>query len=84
MKTYVLRMAGSGEVTEIHAESDADATRQATERLGNVVVCDSWDADGYNGDDQPCKRLLIWADEASAKNDAGANAIAQLSTGGAS
>lgn len=83
MKSYVLSMAGSGETVEIFADNDTEAIAQAERRLGgDVVVCDQWDADGRNGDDEPCKRLLIWADEESAENDDGANAIAQLSTVG--
>lgn len=83
MKSYVLSWNGSGETSEIYAESDSQAIDQATEILGgSPVVADQWDADGYNGDDEPCKRILFWADEASAENDSGSNAIAQLSTVG--
>lgn len=83
MKRYVLSYSGSGATSEIYANSDADAIRQAATLVGGEpVVCDQWDADGSNGDDEPCKRLLIWADEGSSENDDGANAIAQLLTVG--
>ena len=81
MKCYVLNWAGSGATSEINADDDDDAIRQARLILGgSPVVADQWDANGWNEDDQPCKRILFWADEADAENDAGVNAVAQLST----
>jgi hypothetical protein len=83
MKSYVLSWAGSGATSEINAANDADAIREAVGIIGgDPVVSDDWDADGFNADDEPCKRLLFWANEADAENDAGANAVAQLSTVG--
>lgn len=83
MKSYVLSFSGSGETSEINAANDDAAIKEAINLLGeDTVVAEQWDADGYNDDDKPCKRILFWADEESAENDAGANAIAQLSTVG--
>ena len=83
MKSYVLSYSGSGATSEIYADSDSAAIKQAVALIGGEpVVCDQWDADGCNGDDEPCKRLLIWSDEGSSENDDGANAVAQLSTVG--
>lgn len=83
MKSYVLSWAGSGATSEIFAKNDDDAVSQASDILGGeVVVADQWDSDGFNGEDEPCKRILFWANEEDADNDPGANAIAQLSTVG--
>jgi len=85
MKSYVLSWTDCGETVELNAKSDADAIAQAVDRVigrqweGAPVVADQWDADGVN-DDEPCKRILIWADEESADNDDGQQAVAQLST----
>lgn len=82
MKSYVLSWS-DGATSEIMAADDDAAIEQATTILGgDPVIADQWDADGWNDDDEPCKRLLIWSDEASAENDDGKNAIAQLSTVG--
>ena len=83
MKSYTLNWSGSGATSEIHAANDAAAIAEAESIIGgDVVVADQWDADGTNDDDEPCKRILFWADEESADNDDGANAIAELSTVG--
>lgn len=83
MKSYVLSLADSGATSEIYADSDDAAIDQASSILGgDPVVADQWDDDGQNDDDEPCKRILFWADEESAENDAGAKSIAQLSTVG--
>lgn len=83
MKSYTLNFAGTGATSEIFAKDDQDAISQATLVIGgDPVVCDQWDSDGINDDDQPCKRLLIWASEEDADNDDGANAVAELSTVG--
>lgn len=84
MKSYVLSWAGSGATSEIMADSDTAAIEEACIILGEgVVEADQWDDDGRNDDGEPCKRILFWADEESAMNDDGGNAIAQLSTVGA-
>lgn len=83
MKSYVLNMAGSGATSEIYADNDDAAIEQVKTILGSeIVICDQWDADGHNDDDEQCKRLLIWASEEDADNDDGKNAIAELSTVG--
>lgn len=83
MKSYTLNHASTGATSEINAETDAEAIDKAAQLLGGEpVVADQWDADGVNGDDEPCKRILFWADEDSADNDDGGNAIAELSTTG--
>jgi hypothetical protein len=82
MKSYTLNIAGTGECSEFFAENDTEAERIAEGMLGRdgLVFCDQWDADGVNDDDEPCKRLLIWANEEDAENDAGAKSIAQIET----
>jgi hypothetical protein len=85
MKSYTLNIAGTGECIEFFADDDSHAESQARGMLvhdgyDDVVVCDQWDADGVNDDDEPCKRLLIWASEEDAENDAGAKSIAQIET----
>ena len=82
MRSYTLNIAGTGECSELFAENDTEAERIAEGMLGrdSLVFCDQWDADGVNDDDEPCKRLLIWANEEDAENDAGAKSIAQIET----
>lgn len=83
MKSYVLNWAGSGATSEIFADDDEAAIEAAKSRLGDdVVVAENWDSDGWNAADEPCKRLLFWATEEDADNDAGQNALAELSTVG--
>lgn len=82
MKSYTLSYA-SGATHEINADNDKAAIRAALALIGpGAVAADQWDADGFNGDDEECKRLLIWADEESSANDFGAKAVAQLETVG--
>ena len=85
MTSYTLNLADGGQCTEFFARDDAHAQLIAENMLDNygLVFAEQWDSDGYNDDDEPCKRLLIWVDEASAENDSGANAIAQIETVGA-
>jgi len=96
MKSYTLNYAGSGVCTEFFAPNDKEALELAASMIvggghcidndGNrsePVIADQWDADGYNDDDEPCKRILIWACEADAENDNGAKSIAQVETVGA-
>jgi hypothetical protein len=84
MNSYVITTP-NGELSERHFDSDSEAERWAIDWIGNVlgyedaVAADQWDADGTNDDDEPMERLLFWASEEDAENDAGANAIAQLS-----
>jgi hypothetical protein len=79
MSNYALEFVGGGQVSEIVADNDTEAISVAAGILGDdVVVADQWDAAGSNDDDEPVERLLFWATEADAKNDHGANAIAQL------
>jgi hypothetical protein len=82
MKSYTLNIAGTGECSEFFADNDTEAEAVAARMLARdgLVFCDQWDADGVNDDDEPCKRLLIWASEEDAENDAGANSIAQIET----
>ena len=87
MARYVLNMAGSGECDEFVADNDTAARKIASGMLADrgfdaakLVFCDSWDSDGENDEGQPCKRLLVWANESDADNDDGANAIAEIST----
>ena len=94
MKSYTLRYAGSGVCKEFFAPNDKEALELAAcmvvgdcfDKDGNrsePVIADQWDSDGYNDDDEPCKRILIWACESDAENDNGAKSIAQVETIGA-
>ena len=88
MKSYTLNYANGGKCTEFFAENDEEAVELALCQIvaggssycAEPVAADQWDQAGMNNDDGPCKRLLIWSDEASAENDSGANAIAQIET----
>ena len=80
MNCYILNHAGA--TSEIFAANDIEAISQAEMILGDVVVADQWDSDGRNDDGEPCRRLLIWADDESAQHDDGSHAIASLSTVG--
>lgn len=61
---------------------DADGIAWARAEMGNeAIIADDWDQMGPLGGSR--KRLLIWADEESASNDPGQNAIAQLIVDGA-
>lgn len=83
MKSYVLSYNGTGAISEIYADNDAQAICQALDLLGDdAVEADQWDSDGQNDEGEPCKRILFWGDEESAENDPGINSIAQLSTVG--
>ena len=86
MTTYTLTFCDSEGTFEISADSDADAVLAAERLLADeyedVVSADQWDADGTTNDDEPRKRILFWATEDDAENDAGANAIGELSTVG--
>ena len=78
MTTYVLEHANGAKQT-IEAEHDADAASEALEIIGDdAVAAEQWDADGTNDDGEPMERLLIWATEADAQDDPGANAVAEL------
>lgn len=81
-KSYTLNIAGTGECTEFFADSDAEAEIIAGRMLNRdgLVFADQWDADGVNDDDEPCKRLLVWASEEDAENDSGAKSLAQIET----
>ena len=60
----------------------AQALAWARAEMGNeAIIADDWDQMGPLGGSR--KRLLIWADEESASNDPGQNAIAQLIVEGA-
>lgn len=79
MTTYVLNFAGGGQVSEIVADNDREAAREALARIGDgAVTAEQWDAAGANDDGQSMERLLIWATEADSNNDDGAKAAAQL------
>lgn len=84
MKSYVLKFAGSGEVCEGYFENDSEAIAFAESVLEfrghepSKLVRGGWDADGQNDDGAQCHRMLFWANEDDAENDAGAKSIAQL------
>ena len=84
MKSYVLEFAGSGEVCEGYFETDneaiafAESVLEARGHEPSKLVRGDWDADGQNDDGEQCYRMLFWANEDDAENDAGANSIAQL------
>jgi hypothetical protein len=75
---------GSSEVIEAADDDDAQEAALAMITVDHpfAVAADQWDDDGWL-DDEPQKRLLIWASQADASNDDdGEKAIAQLETAG--
>lgn len=83
MKSFVWEWAGSGEVSELDAATETEAIRQAEQLLeyrgyNRNAIRGDWDADGENDNGERMVRMLFWASEADADNDAGANAIGQL------
>lgn len=79
MSNYALNYAGTGAVSEIVADCDADAEQQALDLIGEgSVAAEQWDADGQNDVGDLMERLLIWACEGDSINDDGAKAAAQL------
>ena len=84
MKSYVLEFAGSGEVCEGYFEKDSEAIAFAESVLEarghepSKIVRGEWDADGQNDDGEQSYRMLFWANEDDAENDAGAISVAQL------
>jgi len=79
MKSYTLEMADGSGLSEGHFDSDKDAVAWAVsvlEQRGNEaaeLVAGDWET--RNPDSV---RKLFWADEQSAEDDTGANAIAHL------
>jgi hypothetical protein len=79
MKSYTLEMADGSGLSEGHFNSDKDAVAWAVsvlEQRGNdaaELVTGDWES--RNPDSL---RKLFWADEESAQDDTGANAIAHL------
>ena len=84
MTSYTVNFNGSGEVLEHHFDTDTQAVLWITRELVsrgydlNIVDASGWDADGVNDDDQPCYRMLFWADEVASFNDDGVKAICSL------
>lgn len=84
-KSHTLNMAGSGQVDEFFADSESQAIKTAKDMLADrgfdaPVFCDDWDALGSNDEDEPMKRMLVWACEEDSENDDGGHAIAELQT----
>lgn len=83
MKEYILEWYGSGDVSQIIADSEFEAIDKALELVGpEAVEAFEWQDDGTNDDGKPCKRILIWHDESKAMNDPGVHAVAKLTTVG--
>ena len=84
MNNYTLEFNGTGEVTEGNFSNDTEAqswVESVLEQRGydvDELVSGDWDAAGTNDDDQQCYRMLYWASDSDADNDAGANSICQL------
>ena len=72
--TYVLNIASGGQTHEFAADNDYDAELQAITILADIGHIAPTVAD----DGQLCERLLFWADDDAAENDAGESAIAEL------
>lgn len=84
MTSYTIEMNGSGLTSEGNFRNDTEAqawVESVLEASGYEVddlVFGDWDADGKNDDGKPCYRMLVWANEADAENDAGESSICQL------
>jgi len=84
MRNYVIEINDTGEAWDIVSDREGDAIRKVIEVMESRghdterIVHGDWDADGENDDGERCVQMLFWADEESAENDAGANAICKL------
>jgi carbamoylphosphate synthase large subunit len=78
MKNYTVALVGSGEVSEIHAANDREATQIALDKIGGGVAAENWDIAGYNDDYEEVERLLLWESAEDAANDDGSKAVAHL------
>lgn len=84
MISYTIEFNGSGEATEGQFRNDTvaqawvESVLEARGYDADELVCGDWDADGSNDDGDQCWRMLFWANESDADNDAGSNAICQL------
>lgn len=84
MKSYTIEFNGTGEVAEGQFRNETEAqswVESVLEQRGydvDELVSGDWDVAGTNDDDQKCYRMLYWASEADADNDAGEKAICQL------
>ncbi len=78
--TYTLEYA-DGRASDIVADTDREAVRAALARvdIDGAVVADDWDQAGWDDEQRPQERLLIWASEADADPfDSGSKAIAEI------
>jgi phage head maturation protease len=84
MASYTIEFNGSGEVSEGQFRNDTDAqvwVESVLESRGHDVdalVSGDWDAAGKNDDGEQCYRMLFWASESDAENDAGEKSVCQL------
>ena len=84
MKNYTIEFTETGAVSEGSFSCDTDAERWVETVLENAghdaeeIVSGDWDADGQNEDGQSCERMLFWASDSDAQNDAGQRSICQL------
>lgn len=84
MSSYTIEFNGTGEVSEGQFRNDTEAqawVESVLEFRGydvDDVVSGDWDADGQNDDGEQCFRMLYWASENDAENDAGEKSICQL------
>lgn len=84
MNCYTVEFNGTGEVSEGHFSTDEQAQAWVESVLTNrghdadEIVFGDWDADGQNDDGRKCERMLVWASEADANDDPGANSICQI------
>lgn len=84
MKSYTIEFSGTGEVSEGRFSNDTEAqawVESVLEQRGydvDELFSGDWDADGQTDDGEPCLRMLFWASESDAENDAGQSTICQL------
>ena len=74
-----INYAGTDAVTE------CESVETAIEQLENEypdAVFGGWDTDGWNDDDQPMERMLVWENEETAgpdgSGDTGAHSVAEI------
>lgn len=86
MKSYTINFNGTGEVSEGFFANDTEAEAwvvSVLEKMGydaDEIVSGDWDANGMEDDGTRFVRMLFWANEATAENDPGVDAVCELCT----
>jgi hypothetical protein len=80
MATYAIEYA-DGAVTEVVADTDAEAVRSARGRFSDeTFFARYWEDDGVNNQGELCRRISVWSSKEDAAN--GVKAVAKLTSAG--